>query len=79
MGLVLLNTFVSFMDSGIKISLSKLAGINKLCAALHTLEERDDIQRHFVPAERWACANMVNFSNTKYKVLHLDQSNPKNG
>lgn len=78
LGLALLNIFVSNMDSGIKISLSNLADINKLCDALHMLEERDDIQRHLVPSERWACANLMNFTNTKYKILHLDQGNPKN-
>lgn len=43
LGLVPLNIFVSSMDGGTRVSLSKLADINKLHGTLHTLEERDGI------------------------------------
>jgi len=75
--MTLFNIFVSNMNSGIECTLSKSADDTKLCVAVDTLEGRDAIQRNPDRLERWACANLMKFNKTKYKVLHSGQSNPK--
>jgi len=42
-----------------------------------TVQERNAIQRNLDTLEKWAHENLVKFNKTKYKVLHLDQSNPR--
>ena len=53
LGLALVNTFVSDMDSGIKRTLSKFADNTKLCIVT-TLEGRDAIQGDPDRLEGWA-------------------------
>ncbi|KAJ7423287.1 hypothetical protein WISP_34398 [Willisornis vidua] len=43
----------------------------------NTLEGRDGIQRDLDRLERWGCANLMKFSKTKCKDLHLGQDNTK--
>jgi len=48
-----------------------------LSGAVDTLEGKYSIQRDLDRLAKWACKNLVRFNNTKYKVLHLGQSNPR--
>ena len=66
------NILVGDMDSGIECTLSKFANNTKLCAAVDTLEGRDDIQRDLGRLGRWACVNPMKFNEAKCKVLHMD-------
>jgi len=77
LGPALFNIFVGDMDSGTECTLSKVADDSRLCGAIDTLEGRDAIQRDLDRLERWACANLMKFSNAKCKVLHLGRGKPK--
>jgi len=69
--MALFNIFVGSMDSGIESPLSKFFDDTKLCDAVDMLEGRDDIQRDLDRLQGWACANVVQFSKAKCKILHL--------
>jgi len=73
---VLFNIFIGNMSSGIERILRKFADNTKLCSAVDTLEGRDDIQRDLDKLERWACVNLMKFTKSVWKVLHMDQGNP---
>jgi len=77
LGPVLLNTFVSDMDSGIECTLNKFAGDSKLCGAIDTLQGQDVVQRNLDRLERRACANHMKLNKAKCKVLHVRQGNAK--
>jgi len=62
LGPVLLNIFVSNMDSGIECTLSKSSNDTKLCGAVDTLEGRDAIQKDLYRLERWARVNLMRFN-----------------
>jgi len=77
LGLVLFNLFVSSVDSGIECTRSKFTDDTKLCDAIAMLEGRDAIQRDLDRLDKWVCANLMKFSKTKCKVLHVSWGNPK--
>jgi len=77
LGPVLFNIFVGDMDSAIECTLSKFIYDTKLCDAVDPMKGRDAIQRHLDMLERWAHVNLMKFHKAKYKVLHMDQGNPK--
>lgn len=41
------------------------------------LEGRDAILRGLDRTERWNCGNLMKFSKTKHKILHLGQGDPR--
>ena len=74
--LELFNIFVGNMDSGIEYSLSKFADDTKLCSVVNTLEGRNAVQRDLDRLERWAHVNLMRFSKTKCKMLHMGWGSP---
>ncbi|PKU36573.1 hypothetical protein llap_13121 [Limosa lapponica baueri] len=50
---------------------------SNLGGAINTLEGRDANQRDLDRLERWARANLMEFNQAKFKVLHLGHGNPK--
>ncbi|PKU43423.1 rna-directed dna polymerase from mobile element jockey-like [Limosa lapponica baueri] len=77
LGPLLFNIFIKDMDSGIECTLSKFDNDAKLCGTVETLEGRGAIQRELDRLKRWACANLMKFSQAKCKVLYLDQGNAR--
>jgi len=65
------------MDSGMECTLSRF--VSKLSDASDLLEGRDATQRDLDGLERWAYANLVEFSKAKCKVLHLGWGTFKHG
>ena len=71
LGLVLFNTFINDMDSGIEGTLSCLWMTPRSCVVWSKCL-RDRMPRL---AEQWAQANLMRFNRSKCKVFHLDHSN----
>ena len=71
LGLILLNIFISDMDSGVGCTLSRFADDIKLWHAVITSKEWDAIQRDLDRLEQWAQVNPMNFNKFKEKILHL--------
>ena len=74
---VLFNTFVGNIDSGIECTLSKFADGTNLSSTVNMLEGRDAIRRDLDRLERWAHAHFMNFNKARCKVLHPGCGNPK--
>lgn len=72
--LTLFDTFVGSMDTGIKCALTKFANDTELSSGVSTLEERDVVQRD---VDRQACVNLMKLYKARFKVLQMDQCNPK--
>lgn len=76
LGQVLFNYFISGVDSGIEYTLSKFADKTKVCDAADTPEAWDAIHSDLDNFKEWVNGNLMRCKTTKWKVLHLDCSNP---
>jgi len=68
-GLVLLNNFVSDMNSEIEYALSKFV--------VDMLEGKETIWRNLECLEKWAHGNLIALKKTKCNTLNLVQGNPR--
>lgn len=64
------------MDSGIEFILS-LQMQTQLGGTADTVEGRNTTQMDLDRLERWACVNLMQFSEATCKVLHLGWGSPK--
>ena len=71
--LLLFNTFISNINSGVECTLNKFADDAKLWDAVNTPEEEDAIQKNLDRLEQRAQANLMRFNKSKCKMLHLDR------
>lgn len=76
MGPVILNIFISAIDSGNEHTLNKFGG-TKLSVAVDTTKRRDAIQRDMGRLEKHAHMHLMRFKKGKCKMLLFDQSNPR--
>ena len=76
-GLLLFSIFTGDMDSGIECMLSQLSDDSEVSSTDDTLLGWDDKQRDLDNLKNWAHVNLMKFNKAKWKVLHLDQGNPK--
>ena len=77
LGPILFNIFINDMDSGIECTLSKFADGTNLSGEVDTLEGWDAILRDLGKCKKWPLVNLIRFSKTKCKVLHMGWSNPQ--
>ena len=75
LGPILLNIFVSDIDSGVECTLSKFADDTKLWNVVNTTKGQEAIQRHPDRLEQWAQVNHMRFNKTNCKILHVGRGN----
>ncbi|KAJ7401714.1 rna-directed dna polymerase from mobile element jockey-like [Pitangus sulphuratus] len=75
LGLELFNIFVNIIDDKTECTLTEFAEDRKLSGVGDIKEGRDAIQEDLDKLGNWIHENLMRFN--KSKVLHLDQSNPK--
>ena len=75
LGPMLFSIFISYIDSGIKCTLSKFADHTKLWGVVDTPERWDAIHRNLDRLEQWAQVNLMTFNKSKCKILHMGQGN----
>ena len=68
---MLFSIFISYIDSGIKCTLSKFADHTKLWGVVDTPERWDAIHRNLDRLEQWAQVNLMTFNKSKCKILHM--------
>ena len=51
-------------------------GDTKLCAVVNMPEEQCAIQRHIGRLKQWAQVNIMTFTKSQRKVLHMGHGNP---
>lgn len=71
---VLLNIFISVIDSGIDWTLRKSADGMK--SSVDMLDGRDVIQRDLERLKEWAHADLMKFHKAKCKILPMGQGSP---
>jgi len=71
---ILFNIF-NYNNSGIECNFSKFADDTKVWGAMDSPEGWDAIQRDLDRLEQGAQVNLMKFSKSKCKILHLGQSN----
>ena len=75
MGLVLLNQFVTDLDSTVECTFSKFVGDINFCDVVNTVKIRGAIQRDRDKLQRWVYENIVKINKTMCKDVHMGQSN----
>lgn len=77
LGMLLFNIFTGDIEGVIECILSSFAEDTELCGVIDMLQAGNTILKDFHRLERWISSNLVEFSKTKSKVLHLGEGNPK--
>jgi len=76
LGLIVFSVFIKEIDSGVKFTLRNFCDYTKLWVAVDTPEGWDAIQRDLHRLEQGAQVNLMKFSKSKCKILHLGQGKP---
>jgi len=72
---VLFNVFISNVDAGFELTLSKFTDNTKLGGAVDSLKGREALQRDLDRLESWAITNRMKFNMSRCRILHLGWGN----